>query len=1167
MKRVAFGGGSSAASAAAAVLRQPLPEPDAETQSAQQVPTDPSRAKAPAQPGPATTLNAVDGQTAKKTDDQSPTRTASAIDDLLKARDERTSAGSAKRDSAGRSDPETPGDNGSDDDHTQADPAQPERRRARRRPAGLPREHIAANDDQPSIGGLLYALNRKPSNKPFFIATIASAAWLSVGLIFGYFLIAPDLAAATSLGAFVRESAIMTVLATIAGPIALAWFLAFLAWRSEELHLRSTAMTEVAVRLAEPDRMAEQQISSLGQAVRREVTFMNDAVSHALSRANELDSLVQSEVHALERSYEDNERKIRSLLQELASERNSLSGTGEHFKQTLATLAHDVPTLIERLSEQQGKLANIIAGAGENLTTLEHSLATRTGDLQSTLTDQTQALQIVFDSGSEAIGTALESRTDQVQAILTEQAQALGGTLDNHRTGVEETLSGYTNALGMVLTDQNRKLSDQLETQGAALTAALDDRALALTSEFETKTTAMASEIDGRSLELQGAIEKQAGALQASLDTHKGEIQSALTSRSSEMAQMLSEHRDSVDRELDQRMQQIDQSISARTETLQSVFEEYALALDTTLANRATALDTQLVERTKALDEAFDERLRLFDEAILRSTAAIDNAVGDNARALTSAMEQHAATISEGINRQAVELDGTLMQGITAVRETSENISRQSIRAIEGLAGQSEMLKSVSENLLGQINTVTNRFESQGQAILQSANALETANYKIDKSLGKRTEDLNQTLDRLSSKAEEIGSAVTGYSSQIEGSVSQAEERTRLLTAELSREAEARSRDTIDHLARLKTEALREKDRALDDLRREFELVTREVTDRLGTLSTQFSQTSGEVRARARLAADNIQADQDRLRMELERLPASSQESSEAMRRALQDQLRALDQLTQYARQTGVSRDVRAPSSSIERSGLSEPTATTTPTPTPTRALIASSPHSERQAQVSQASIARPDDRGALSSLTSSLARELTQRSSSRPADPGQTQAPARQPTHPTTQRGAAPMRTADPAAAKKWSVGDLLARASLDETGHSQGDGAAPPANATGNEAQADSAALDVNSIAKAIDPTLAAAVWSRFRQGQRGFMVPSIYPQTARALFDETRSRYAGEPAFRANVDHFLSDFEQVLRQADGSDPSGRNAHDQIVTDTGRVYLFLAHASGRLT
>ncbi|MEO1694294.1 MAG: hypothetical protein AAFR55_03540 [Pseudomonadota bacterium] len=384
--------------------------------------------------------------------------TGSAIDDLIAARDRRRAendpsaprAATAPRhmgrgpgaaDAASDDDAETTGHSAK----TSGD--QPERRRARRRPAGAPRDQIAANDDQPSIGGLIYALNRKPSNKPFSIAMIASVAWLTVSLLFGYFLIAPDLAQATSIGAFIRNSAITTVLATIAGPIALAWFLAFLAWRSEELHLRSTAMTEVAVRLAEPDRMAEQQISSLGQAVRREVTFMNDAVSHALSRANELDSLVQSEVHALERSYEDNERKIRSLLQELASERNSLSGTGEHFKQTLATLAHDVPTLIERLSEQQGKLAGIIAGAGDNLTALESSLSTRTGELQVTLTDRTQELQRVLETHAGELGSTLQSRTDHVQTMLTAQNTTLAATLDEHRTGVEGTLSGYTTAL------------------------------------------------------------------------------------------------------------------------------------------------------------------------------------------------------------------------------------------------------------------------------------------------------------------------------------------------------------------------------------------------------------------------------------------------------------------------------------------------------------------------------------------------------------------------------------------------------------------------------------------------------------------------------------------------------------------------------------------------
>ena len=76
----------------------------------------------------------------------------------------------------------------------------------------------------------------------------------------------------------------------------------------------------------EPDRMAEQSVASLGQAVRRQVSFMNDAVSRALGRAGELEALVHNEVAALENSYEDNERKIRGLIQELAGERQNSLG-------------------------------------------------------------------------------------------------------------------------------------------------------------------------------------------------------------------------------------------------------------------------------------------------------------------------------------------------------------------------------------------------------------------------------------------------------------------------------------------------------------------------------------------------------------------------------------------------------------------------------------------------------------------------------------------------------------------------------------------------------------------------------------------------------------------------------------------------------------------------
>ncbi|MBX9926165.1 MAG: hypothetical protein K2Y05_07385, partial [Hyphomicrobiaceae bacterium] len=60
--------------------------------------------------------------------------------------------------------------------------ADPPRRTARRRPAGPARTRVAANDDAPTIGGLIFALEQKPSNRPFHFAAIFSAAWAVVGL-------------------------------------------------------------------------------------------------------------------------------------------------------------------------------------------------------------------------------------------------------------------------------------------------------------------------------------------------------------------------------------------------------------------------------------------------------------------------------------------------------------------------------------------------------------------------------------------------------------------------------------------------------------------------------------------------------------------------------------------------------------------------------------------------------------------------------------------------------------------------------------------------------------------------------------------------------------------------------------------------------------------------
>jgi ABC-type transporter Mla subunit MlaD len=659
----------------------------------------------------------------------------------------------------------------------------------------------------------------------------------------------------------------IVVTATVFLPIALFWFLALLAWRAQELKLMSSAMTEVAVRLAEPDRAAEQSAASLGQAVRRQVSFMNEAISRALGRAGELEGLVHNEVASLEKAYGENENKIRGLIQELAGERHALVSTTEKVSETLKAMGSDVPMLIDRLSQQQVKLAKIIEGAGQNLIALESQLSTASGGLEATLANRTQQLQAVLD--------------------------------------------------------------------------------------------------------------------------------------------------------------------------------DYTVALDATLASRAEALDIQLLDRTRALDEAFAERLARFDDAMMRSTMAVDSAVNEKARALTHAMESHVRSLSDTLGQHASNLDESMMHGLDAVRRSSDSVTRQSLHAIEGLSGQADLLKSVSENLLKQMSGVAN----QGQSIARAASALESANMRIDSTLQKRQGELNDTLQRLSDT----------------------EDRTRNVAQQMVHDAAAHSKAAAAELERLRSQTDAQAQRALEEMRAKVTGVSHEVSQHLGDIASRFNDTSDDLKARAARAAAELELEQERIRAEAARLPAAARESAESMRSALSDQLRALEQLSSLSARE--RRDV------------------TPPTPLPQTAPV---------------------------SLTANFAAQQR-----------------------NDQNLPVPV---SPDGADRWTLGDLLARASREDGG------------------------INIANISRALDPTTASAIWSRFRAGQRGIMVRSIYTNEGRTLFDDISARYRTDTDFRRVVDRFLVDFEWLARDVEQKDPSGRSVHSHLVSDSGRVYLFLAHASGRL-
>src|SRR6185437_3072009 len=225
-----------------------------------------------------------------------------------------------------------------------APPSPPKQFVRTRRPAGPPPQRrlaAPANDDIPSIGGLIFALQQRPSRTPFLIALAASVAWFIIGGFFAYGVISTQVTLAGVSG-LVTSAAALTAAVAILVPIVIFWFLALLVWRAQELRLMASAMTEVAVRLAEPDRLAEQSVASVGQTIRRQVAAMNDAISRAIGRASELEAMVHSEVAALERSYGENEIRVRGLISELATEREALANNSARVSEALKGVGQQV---------------------------------------------------------------------------------------------------------------------------------------------------------------------------------------------------------------------------------------------------------------------------------------------------------------------------------------------------------------------------------------------------------------------------------------------------------------------------------------------------------------------------------------------------------------------------------------------------------------------------------------------------------------------------------------------------------------------------------------------------------------------------------------------------------------------------------------------------------
>jgi hypothetical protein len=101
---------------------------------------------------------------------------------------------------------------------------------------------------------------------------------------------------------------------------------------------------------------------------------------------------------------------------------------------------------------------------------------------------------------------------------------------------------------------------------------------------------------------------------------------------------------------------------------------------------------------------------------------------------------------------------------------------------------------------------------------------------------------------------------------------------------------------------------------------------------------------------------------------------------------------------------------------------------------------------------------------------------------------------------------------------------------------------------------------------IARAIDLTALAEAWTRYQAGESNVFSRRIYTLGGQGTYDEVRKKLQRDPEFARTSQAYMAEFEQLLKRAAAGPRPAQESREYLLSDRGKVYTMLAHASGRL-
>lgn len=602
----------------------------------------------------------------------------------------------------------------------------------------------AANDDRPSVGRVLSEVQGRLPRTSYMLATAFAVIWAICGVLLAR-IFYPDLQALAGVGP-AATPALIGLAAVIFLPILFFYVLAHMMWRSQELRVIAQSMATMAMRFSEPETTAREALTTIGQAIRRDVAIMSEGVERALARASELESLMNKEVASLERASNASEARMRSLLDDLAHHRENLVGQTEKLREVVAAgvsysdkAVDTMRSTIELFDTSVGaKTDEVTASLDERLQRFREALDNGTQSLETTLHSRVlEIARTLSDSGKEIVA-ALEQRAEDARGMIAGQGAEFVETvgqklveiesklgeravdltkdldqrvsifeqiaiersqvvaeqiashsmraieaLDSHIEHVSQSLKANSDAAAAALEDNTRATGEIINSRMGELAQSIRSAASEAADHLAAQANAATGSLAARSEELALSIRNAVGEAAGTLTTQANAASEILTGRSAELAETIRSNADSAVDRLVSNTTSLTEALNARVDELTSMIERRTGDSERSLARVSEEVENRLTKLSTGIATVLKQNAGEVETSMLGvSTEVVRNFVAKTDE-LAEALNARAAEMTEILDEKSGRLITILSEKGTSITEDVARVTGEAVRAIE----------------------------------------------------------------------------------------------------------------------------------------------------------------------------------------------------------------------------------------------------------------------------------------------------------------------------------------------------------------------------------------------------------------------------------------------------------------------------------------------------